>query len=253
MSSFMIDALWYSILGIAQGIFEWLPISSEGAVALLESIGSKASLNAVDLALFLHLGTLIAVLIYFRKDWKKILLLKDKDLVKFLFTTTVVSLLIGFPLYILVKSVAIGGTLLLLMGGGLFLTSYFHKTNKKLNLSENQLALISGALQGLAVIPGLSRSGSTIFGLSLKKENGLEILRLSYLMSAPVVLASSAYLFLQTPELLFNGWPALLFSFLVGILTLKILLQFARKINFTIFTFFFGTLCILGGILSFLI
>ena len=76
--------MWsYILLGIIQGTFEWLPISSEGVTALTTHFLIK-TFNPVDLALFLHLGTFFAVLIYFRKDWKEILTFKNPKLFRFL-------------------------------------------------------------------------------------------------------------------------------------------------------------------------
>ena len=242
----------YIILGVLQGIFEWLPISSEGVVVLAGQF-FRADFNLVDIALFLHLGTFFAVLIYFRRDWVKILTFKDKKMLKFLSITTIVALAVSYPIYGAIRNIAIGSSLLILVGFGLLFTAYFSKKKKKLNISENNLAIISGVLQGLAVIPGLSRSGATIFGLSLKKDNSLEILKTSYLMSGPVVLASSFYLLLNDSSLVLVMWPALIASFIVGLLTLSILLKFSKKIDFFNFLLFFSGLCFAGAIIGFLI
>lgn len=241
--------LIYLLLGIIQGIFEWLPISSEGVVAIFSQWLLK-DFNALNIALFLHLGTLLAVLVYFFKDWKKLLFFREKKLLRFLIITTLVSGILGFLLYQIVVSIAIGPFLLLLTGFGLLITAYFHKKKKKFLLSQNWLALVAGLLQGLSVIPGLSRSAATIFGLSLGKEdNPKEVLRLSYMMSAPVVAGSSFYLYLKDPAALGSAWPALLSSFLVGLLGLKLLLAFSQKINFFKFALLFSSLCFLGALI----
>ena len=241
--------LIYLLLGAIQGILEWLPISSEGVVAIFSQWLLK-DFNALDIALFLHLGTLLAVLVYFFKDWKNLLFLREKELLRFLTITTLVSGVLGFLLYQIVASIAIGPFLLLLTGFGLLITAYFHKKKKKFLLSQDRLALVAGVLQGLAVIPGLSRSAATIFGLSLGKNNPKEVLKLSYMMSAPVVAGSSFYLYLKNPIALGSAWPALLSSFLVGLLGLKLLLAFSQRINFFKFAIFFALLCFIGGIIS---
>jgi len=245
--------MWnYAFLGILQGIFEWIPISSEGIVALVSDFLIEG-INPIDVALFLHLGTLFAVLIYFRKDWIEVLTLKNLQLLKFLIVATIVSLLIGFPLYRLVKSMIIGNTILLITGFGLLLTAYFHKAKKTFEVDFSKLAMIAGFLQGLAVIPGVSRSGSIIFGLSLGKFDPPTILKVSYMMSVPAILASSLYIFLNNQVLVFESWPALIFSFFVGILTLHFLIKISQKINFFKFALIFATLCFLGAIIGFLI
>ncbi len=241
----------YIFLGIIQGIFEWIPISSEGITALASRFLTKG-FNPVDLALFLHLGTFFAVLIYFRKYWREILTFKNPKLLYFLIISTVVSLIIGYPVYKMIKSVVVGNSLLIVMGFGLLLTAYFHKAEKTFEIGFKQLAIISGFLQGLAVIPGLSRSGSTIFSLSLAGLKPDKILKISYLMSAPVVLASSCYLILENPNLVFKAWPALIFSFLAGILTLHFLINLAKKIDFFKFALIFSLICFCGAIVGFI-
>lgn len=240
----------YFILGALQGIFEWIPISSEGIVSLVGNFLIK-DFNIIDIALFLHLGTLLACVIYFWKDLQEILFLKNKILLRFLIISTIISLIVGFPLYKIIKVIAVGNFLLVLVGFGLLFTAYFHQKKVFFEINFDKLAILSGLFQGLAVIPGLSRSGATIFSFSFSKLKPEEILKISYLMSIPVVFAASFYLFLENKNIIFQFWPALISSFLFGFLTLKILLSFSKKINFSKFALFFATLCFLGAILNF--
>ena len=243
--------MWtYLFLGVLQGIFEWIPISSEGIVAITSQYFLK-EFHPIDVAIFLHLGTSLAVLIYFRKDWLSIFTLKNKNLFYFLIIATVVSLVVGFPIYKYLKEITIGAGLLVVMGFGLLLTSFLQKRKMNFNLNLNHLAIFSGFLQGLSVIPGLSRSGSTIFGLSLGVKESSQILKISYMMSVPVVLASGIYLFFENPVLITGGgWLSLIFSFLVGIFTLHYLIKFSQRIDFSKFALIFGLLCFLGAILN---
>ena len=245
--------MWiYLFLGAIQGIFEWFPISSEGIVALSSQFLLK-DVNPIDIALFLHLGTAFAVLIYFREDWKEVFLLKNYKLIRFLTISTLISLAVGYPFYKLIEGMIIGNSLLLIMGFGLLFTAYFQKTNKTFKIGFDKLAVICGFLQGLAVIPGLSRSGSTIFGLSLGKSSPSEMLKVSYMMSLPVILASSFYLFLSNPLFIIEGWPSLISSFLVGIVSLRFLMNLAKKIDFFKFALIFSLLCFLGALLGFIV
>lgn len=246
----------YFLLGIFQGIFEWLPISSQGIVILVSQF-LAIEINFFDLALFAHLGTFFCVVIYFFKDWRKILLLQDVKLLRFLIISTFVSLAVGFPLFKLLRDVAFGPLFLLLMGLALISTAFFQrKTKNELNqnsfslIGTNKLAIGIGFLQGLAVIPGLSRSGATIFGLSLAKLKPSEILKISYLMSGPVVLASSIYLYLSNPDIISKAWPTLISSFVVGFISLHFLMKISQRINFFYFALSFGLLCLLGGVLG---
>ena len=204
--------MWdYIILGALQGFFEWVPVSSEGIVALASQFFIDG-VNPIDMALFLHLGTLLAVLVYFRKDWIEVLSLKNTDLFRFISIATIASLFVGFIIYSLIRDIAIGPGLLLVMGIGLLMTAYFQKQKRSLNLSKNWMAILVGVLQGLAVIPGVSRSGSTIFGLSLGRFTPQEILKISYMLSAPAVLAASALILLKDANTIVASWPALIIS-----------------------------------------
>jgi len=238
----------YIILGTLQGIFEWVPISSEGIVALMSQF-LLINENPIQIALFLHLGTLLAVIIYFRKEWGKVLFLKDLKLARFLIISTLVSLMVGFPLYKMVRDIAIGRGLLLIMGIGLLFTAFFQKLRRSLKIGFDKLAVLSGLLQGLAVIPGLSRSGATIFGLSLGGLSPKETLKISYMMSAPVVLTSGFYILFKNPTFLVEGWISCIFSFLIGILTLDFLIKVSQKINFFNFALIFSLLCFLGALI----
>lgn len=244
--------LEYAILGIIQGIFEWLPISSQGITAITSQFLIKG-FQPLEIALFSHLGTFFAVLIYFRKEWLNVLAFKDRALFRFLLIAVMVSGIVGFLLYGMIKDMAVGSGLLVITGFGLLFTAYCHKTKKTFGMSSDKLAVFSGVLQGLAVIPGLSRSGSTIFALSLGKLNPGEVLKISYMMSAPAVLGMAVFLFFQNPVLLSEGWPVLLFSFLTGFLTLSFLLKFAARIDFFKFALIFALLCFAGAGLSFML
>ena len=243
--------MWdFILLGIIQGIFEWIPVSSEGVVALVSRFLVK-DLNSLDLALFLHLGTMFAVLVYFFKDWIDLILIKDKEFFRFFVIVTIISGTIGYFVYQISSSIVMGSGLLFLMGLGLLFTSYMQKKEIKMKINKNVSGIIIGILQGLSAIPGVSRSGSTIFGLSLTETDPSLILKQSYLISAPVVLGSSLYLFIKNPVLVSQSWIAVIFSFIFGLLFLRIILSWAKKINFSLFTFIFGIICLVGAIISF--
>ncbi|MFB6198740.1 MAG: undecaprenyl-diphosphate phosphatase, partial [Halobacteriaceae archaeon] len=110
------------------------------------------------------------------------------------------------------------------------------------------IAVVTGIVQGFAVIPGVSRSGSTFFTLSLGAFDPREILLYSYMLSMPVTAAAAGYLVLTEP-LLFRAWPALLASFLVGVAMLRVLMRYSRRIDYVPFLLAMGTLSILGGVL----
>lgn len=244
--------MWdYILLGFLQGIFEWIPISSEGVVAIFSSYLIK-DYNSVDLALFLHLGTVLAAIVYFWKDWINLVQFKDKEFLRFFIIVTFISGTLGFFVYKMARDVSMGTGLLVLTGLGLLLTSWFQKTNIKLNINKDVSSIIVGLLQAISAIPGVSRSGSTVFGLSLTESDPTEILKRSYMISVPVVVGSSLYLYIKDPVIASSSWIAVIFSFIFGIISLKLLLDFSKKVNFSKFTLIFGILCLLGALFQFL-
>lgn len=239
----------YLLLGILQGIFEWLPISSEGVISLVGKILIK-DLNIIDFAIFLHLGTLFACVFYFWKDLREIIFLRDKKLLRFLLISNFFSLFIGFPLYKTIREIAVGNFLLVIVGTGLLFTAYFNTRKFSKEIDFDKLAIFSGTLQGIAVIPGFSRSGATIFALSFSDLKPEEILKISYIMSIPVVLIATIYLYFENTNFIFNYWPTVFFSFFTGFLTLKALTNLSKKINFSRFVLIFSLLCFLGSIIN---
>ncbi|MFZ3057813.1 MAG: undecaprenyl-diphosphate phosphatase [Minisyncoccales bacterium] len=244
--------MWdYILLGFLQGVFEWIPVSSEGVVAIFSNYLIK-DYNSVDLALFLHLGTVLAAIVYFWKDWINLAQFKDKEFLRFFIIVTFISGTLGFFAYKMARDVSMGSGLLALTGLGLLLTSWFQKTNIKLKINKDVSSIIVGLLQALSAIPGVSRSGSTVFGLSLTESDPTEILKKSYMISVPVVIGSSLYLYIKDPVIASSSWVAVVFSFIFGIISLKLLLDFSKKINFSKFTLIFGLLCLLGALFQFL-
>jgi undecaprenyl-diphosphatase len=254
------------ILGIVQGIAEWLPVSSEGVITLIKVNffnGSNIQ-NIVKIALFLHLGTFLAALVYLRKEvWvllKSIFSYKDsKDETKktlwFLIVSTIISGGLGFGLYSIIgsfeKTADLSGQVITFAIGLLLLiTAWLQiKKNKKSGKHLSKISfkdgLVTGIAQGLAVLPGLSRSGLTVSTLLLRGFDDEDSLRLSFLMSLPMVLAGNLILNLEYFKFTLDSFTGFLFSFIFGILTIHILLKIAKKINMGYFVLFFGIIMML--------
>ncbi|MCK5580062.1 MAG: undecaprenyl-diphosphate phosphatase [Candidatus Omnitrophica bacterium] len=259
------------ILGIIQGITEWLPISSEGMIILTKTTFFKdpGSLDTmIQEAIFLHLGSLLAALIYFRKDvallcqsllqYKKADPENQKTLI-FLVIATFISGTIGIGLLKLLSLFTGLFTsklkfITLIVGLCLLVTAYLelrssksgHRSAKDLTLRDG---ILLGIAQGFSALPGLSRSGLTVSVLLLSNFDKGAALRLSFLMSIPIILAGNIVLnarnFAFSPELLVG----LFFSFILGISTIHGLLKLAQKINFGYFVLFFGLLTIAAAFL----
>ena len=126
------DIIQAIILGIIQGIFEWLPISSEGQSMLILINAFQMDVDeALSVAIFMHLGTSFAVMIKFREEFKSIISGKNHELTRIIVISTVCTGLTGLPLYFILKSTFTGGiAATLLIGVLLILTGIILGLNK---------------------------------------------------------------------------------------------------------------------------
>lgn len=262
------------LLGIIQGLTEFLPVSSSGHLVIFQNLlGFKAPELLLDTSL--HLGTLLAVCIYFRSDLVKMFLgtweflfrrrpsgADDKTyrphaaLTWWVLVGTVPTGLIGVffmhPLENLFGSVSVVAVMLLATGTIVGLTKFYPgKAGKGRSLGYLTSVAI-GVAQGVAIIPGISRSGSTIAcGLSLGLEREMAG-RFSFLLSIPAILGA-VVLELKDGHLsgvgLFPLFCGFFSSALVGLLALKVLMGMVRKGHLS----YFAPYCWALGLLVLLI
>ena len=178
------DPLQIIGIGIMQGIIEWLPISSQGNIIILmvEFLNYNVE-NALKLSIVLHLGTVISACIYFRKNILQIIInLKNykfgyegeiNSLTTFILISTISSSIVGLVIFSNLLSIIESNIILLIIGIGLIVTGIIQRSVKSTIKTNNDLnhyvTVITGILQGLAVIPGISRSGITTSYLLLNK------------------------------------------------------------------------------------
>ncbi len=261
-----VDIVIAIIMGIFQGITEWLPISSSGQTILtMVDVLKIDGKTALSLAFFLHFGTLLAVLVKLRGDVKHIIVrlpkYKEDKLVQFIIISTVATACVGIPFYLLLYNLfqegiqggivtALVGIFLLFTGVLLYLTKkrMGRRTIKDSNTADSILAGIS---QGFAVVPGVSRSGVTLAALISKDFKQEEALHLSFLMSIPATIGIIIIESIQG-TVLSIGIPVIiagvLTAFIVGYLAIDILLRFARNVNFDSFCVVFGMIAIVIAI-----
>ncbi|NMA30278.1 MAG: undecaprenyl-diphosphate phosphatase, partial [Candidatus Methanofastidiosa archaeon] len=160
------------IVGAIQGFLEFLPVSSSGNVTLILMNFLKLNPSeSFSLSIFLHLGTLLAVLVYFREDIIDILrnITTDKTS-HFLIVSTILTGVVGVPIYLILKSIfdsitinlgsiAIG---LFLIATGIILKYRSETGFKKVEDSNIWDMIFAGISQGISIIPGISRSGITL-------------------------------------------------------------------------------------------
>lgn len=107
-------------------------------------------------------------------------------------------------------------------------------------------AILLGIVQEFAVLPGLSRSGLTVSALLLRRMGKVWALRLSFLMSMPIILFGNMILNYDKIRWTFHSWAGVLFAFLLGIVTTRALFRLVEKISFGYFVLAFGLLVILS-------
>lgn len=267
------------IMGIVQGLSEFLPISSSAHLVITSNLYKvlknipihEESTQEIFLDIMLHLGTLIAVLIFFRKDIMEIIKafvnsIKTKDfsdknakLALYILLGTVITVVIAFPLNevagALVFSPKIVGLLLILTGILLFSSeAYSKKLEEKSDNIDFKTSVIMAIAQGLAALPGFSRSGLTISAGLLSKKDRVTAAKYSFLLSIPIIIgASMVYPFLKIDmsEFASYNWNAIIIgtivSAIVGYLCVKYFLKFVGKYSLA----FFGYYCIIIGVSTF--
>lgn len=258
------------ILGIIQGISEWLPVSSSGIITLV--LSNFFDFNSVDKiiesALWLHLGTLMAALIYFERDVRKLLKVpfnwkgseeKQKKTFKFLLISTIISGAMGLFILRILTSLEIsmeltGKTITVVVGSFLLITGIVQLRaqeggNKKENDSTSLDGVLLGFSQGFAAFPGVSRSGITVASLLLRKFKETTALKLSFLMSLPIVLLGNLALNMDKFSLDGASVYGLIASFVFGILTIHGLMKVSKKVNFGWFVLVFAALMLASAFL----
>ena len=270
----------FIIIAIIQGIFEWLPISSSGQVMIISTnFFGISTEDAFSLAIWLHLGTAIAVLLKFRGDFYRIIRtvfpkginLDDADIKKrnWIIYATIGTGLTAVPLYFIFKiffldvfKAAQGDIITLFISGLLIFTGIIILKTKKiygetgiLESSKKNIqkdSTLSGLIQGFSILPGISRSGVTISAILLENYKQNEALKLSFLMSVPVVFASIIIDIIFGEGSIFGTLDLItiliitIISFLTGYITIELLLKLAKKINF-------GYFCVLYGVVAYIV
>lgn len=239
-----------TILGLIQGLTEFIPVSSSGHLVLARELFHIEDLG-ISFDAFLHLGTLLAVLIYFRKDFFAIVKEKDTNLAKKIIIAIIPAGLIGFFFENFISSFfrsAIVVAILMILVGIIFILAekYNNKDNNKKNIKEIKYidSLIIGLMQTLALLPGVSRSGITISAGMFRKVKRVEATRFSFIMSAIIILAASlkGALNLLTSDnsldnlivILWGGFMA----FISGYLSIKFLMNYLKKHKLYIFSIY---------------
>lgn len=257
------------LLGVVQGITEWLPVSSKGNVSILAQFLGMPVKEAFSYAIILHIGTLISAAVYFRKEIVQIIKGQDNKKRNFVFWTLVATAITAIPSYFVLKKILetasftfagftfYSQTIFLFTVGFFLLVTAFlqaaKKKEKKAELSRNN-ALILGLGQGFTVLPGMSRSGTTSSIMLFEGFSPEKAFELSFLISVPAVLFGElAFNLLEQPVFEPSMVAGIIAAAITGFLSIGVLIEVAKKINFARFCFALAIIYFLIGIATILI
>ena len=266
----MQDLVVAVVVGILQGIIEWLPVSSQGNLAVVLTALGRNPDTALQLALFLQLGTTLSAASYYRDelqqtaaiapDWRPGRAFEGQNrLLSFLGVASLCTGLVGIPVYVLAVDAAselAGGVFIAMIGLLLVLTGVAQLASESLSLGSRESptlldSVLVGAFQGLTILPGVSRSGTTTSVLLFRNYEPPAAFRLSFLLSIPASLGGAALTLAGAGGLPGIGpGPALVAlttSAIVGYLAIDVLLVIVERVPFWAVCFGLGGLAVVGG------
>lgn len=231
------------ILGIVEGVTEFLPISSTGHMVLA---GSLLGLMQTDFVktfeIVIQLGAILAVVVLY---WKSFL---DWNLLKKIAAAFIPTGIIGFALYHVLKTYLLGNEWVVLWSlllGGIVIIGFEKWHGESVNAKDlNSLsytdAVVIGLAQSVAIIPGVSRSGATVIGGLARGISRAAIVQFSFLLAVPTMLAATGLDLLKSSSALSgNEWTilgiGLIVSFTLAIVAIRWFLRYVRGHSFTPF------------------
>ncbi len=231
------------LLGIVEGLTEFLPISSTGHLVLVSHIlGISQDNFTKSFQIAIQLGAILAVVFLYRDR-----LLRDRETWKRIILAFVPTGIVGFTLYKLIKGYLLGNDLVVVLAlfiGGLVLILVDLKKRETRYMDVNEVplsrAVVIGIFQSLAVIPGVSRSGATIVGgllLGLERKTAAEF---AFLLAVPTMLAATGYDLLKSAgEFSAGEWKTLgvgfITAFLSALVVVKWFIEFLKSHGLWVF------------------
>lgn len=252
-----------AIVGIVQGLAEFLPISSSGHIIVAEKLlgllGYEGSANPLAFSVMLHMGTLLAVAAIFFRDWVDMILhpVKNRTLLLLVVASLpalVLVVLLGDRIDSLFEGWFLGIAFLITALFLVLIEVYGRWNAGRTKKSEVGIpaALTMGVFQGIALLPGVSRSGSTLLGGVLSGLNRKTAAKFSFMMSAPAILGG--FLSEGKKALEMDALPAMfslesligmVFAAIFGFLAIRYMLSLIERISFYKFALYVGLLGIL--------
>jgi len=233
------------VLGIIQGITEFLPISSTAHLVITPWIfGWTGPLNSLSFDIAVHVGTLFSLLYCFWRDWIDILF-KDRKMLGYLIIGTVPASVAGLVFHDLIET-SLRDPLIIVftlvtVGILMLIAEKISKRNRdSVNLSD---AIVIGTAQAIALIPGVSRSGITITAGLFKGLKRDYAAKFSFLLSAPAIAGAATLDFYKSLKIGYSYdyslfIVGLISAFITGILAIKFLLHFLKKYPLNVFIYY---------------
>ena len=238
----MLSSVEILILSAIQGISEFLPVSSAAHLVLVSKYYAfKNQSLLIDICL--HLGSLIAIIVYFRNDL--IHFIKNRNFLIKILVGTIPIIPIGYILYQTklidqLRNLEVIGWMSLLFGILLYVSDRSETTKKIDTNFTNKSAIFIGLFQVLALIPGVSRSGITITSGRMLGFSRFDSARISFFLSIPTLTAASIIGIYNiyregSAELNFLAIIAVIFSFIFSYITIALFFNFIKKFSLNIF------------------
>ncbi len=226
------------ILGLVQGFTEFLPISSSGHLILLERLGVGEV--SIFFNVMLHLGTLLSVILVFYKQIFNMILHPIKSDLRYIIVATIPTGIIAILIKLYGKSLLTGDFLPIcfMLTACMLIFSNIYYTNQNKSLSYKN-SILTGVMQGIAVLPGISRSGFTISTLMLLGVDKTKASDFSFMLSIPIIIASAISELIpfniNVQVELLPLMCGMCFSFLGGVISLSLLYKTIKKGSFVYF------------------
>tara|TARA_B100001758_G_C18357160_1_gene583382 strand:- start:275 stop:1042 length:768 start_codon:yes stop_codon:yes gene_type:complete len=233
-----------SILAIIQGLFEFIPVSSSAHLILISKL-NNFNISSLQLDISLHLGSLIAIIFYFRKNLFDFS--KNKSLLILVVVGSIPLIIIGYLIYSTglinyFRNLKVIAWTTLLFGILLYISDKSKIKNKiEINLSYKSI-LIVGLFQVLAIIPGVSRSGIVITASRFLNFDRVDSSKIAFFLSIPALGGAS---FLGIKDVLEKGIDlnlifiySIILSFIISYLTIKFFLIYVKNFNLNFFIFY---------------
>ena len=232
------------LLAIIQGISEFIPVSSSAHLIILSTL-AEFNTASLEVDVSLHLGSLLAIIVYFRNDLKHIF--KKREILYLIILGSLPLLILGYILHStglisLLRNLEIIAWTTLIFGILLYFSDQSKVTRNFNNEINFKNIFIIGIFQVLALIPGVSRSGIVITSGRLLKFDRYDSSKISFLLSIPALAGAS---FLSLSDLLVEGYEfsyliifSIFSSFVISYLTVKYFLVFVKKFTLKIFVYY---------------